>query len=76
MSDDSKQDPVEDQQPGPLALVGSIVSAAFGVQSSRNRNRDFKHGRFRNYVITALIFVGVFIAMVFAIVQLVLKQAG
>jgi len=76
MSDDSKQDPVEDQKPGPLAVVGSIVSAAFGVQSSRNRERDFKHGRFRNYVVTALIFVGLFIATVFTIVQVVLKQAG
>jgi uncharacterized membrane protein len=45
------------------------------VQSSRNRERDFKHGRFRNYVITAIIFVGLFIATVFTIVQLVLKQA-
>ncbi|MFT4920428.1 MAG: hypothetical protein ACI8RU_003063, partial [Zhongshania aliphaticivorans] len=40
------------------------------------RERDFKHGRFRNYVITAIIFVGLFIATVFTIVQLVLKQTS
>jgi uncharacterized membrane protein len=71
---DNKQP--EDSKPGIFAVVGSIISAAFGVQSSHNRERDFKHGRFRNYVVTAIIFVGLFIATVFTIVQLVLKQAG
>ncbi|MFT4918854.1 MAG: hypothetical protein ACI8RU_001472, partial [Zhongshania aliphaticivorans] len=41
MSDDKQP---EERKPGPLAVVGSIISAAFGVQSSRNRERDFKHG--------------------------------
>ncbi len=68
---DQEQDKMK--KPGPLAVIGSIISAAFGVQSSRNRERDFTHGRFRNYVITAIIFVGVFIATVFTVVQIVLK---
>ncbi|MFT6552758.1 MAG: hypothetical protein ACJA1I_002815 [Zhongshania marina] len=61
------------QRPGPLAVIGSVVAAAFGVQSSRNRERDFTHGRFRNYAITAIIFVGVFITTVFSIVKMVLS---
>ena len=61
------------QKPGPLQVIGSVISAAFGVQSSRNRERDFTHGRFRNYAITAIIFVGVFIATVFSIVKMVLS---
>ncbi|MBW2939177.1 DUF2970 domain-containing protein [Zhongshania aquimaris] len=61
------------KKPGPIAVIGSVISAAFGVQSSKNRERDFTHGRFRNYVITAIIFVGVFIATVYTIVQIVLK---
>ena len=66
----------DDQKPGPLQVIGSVISAAFGVQSSRNRERDFQHGRFRNYVIAALGFVVVFIVAVFSVVQLVLNGAN
>ena len=31
---------------GPLQVAGSVLAAAFGVQSSKNRERDFKEGRF------------------------------
>lgn len=61
------------KKPGLMAVIGSVISAAFGVQSSKNRERDFTHGKFRNYVITAVIFVGIFIASVFTVVQIVLK---
>lgn len=61
------------KKPSLIALIGSVISAAFGVQSSKNRERDFTHGKFRNYVITAIIFVGIFIASVFTVVQIVLK---
>jgi hypothetical protein len=63
----------ETKKPGLLAIIGSIISAAFGVQSSANRERDFKHGKFRNYVISAIIFVGLFIATIFTIVKIVLS---
>jgi uncharacterized membrane protein len=68
-------EPPEDKvkKPNLIAVIGSVISAAFGVQSSKNRERDFTHGKFRNYVITAIIFVGVFIASVFTVVQIVLK---
>ena len=62
------------QKPGPLQVIGSVISAAFGVQSSQNRERDFKHGRFRNYVVAAIGFVIVFIASVYTVVQLVLSN--
>jgi uncharacterized membrane protein len=61
------------KKPNLIAVIGSVMSAAFGVQSSKNRERDFTHGKFRNYVITAIIFVGIFIASVFTVVQIVLK---
>ena len=73
MTDPDKKD---EKKPGPLQVVGSVISAAFGLQSSRNRERDFQHGRFRNYVIAAVGFVMVFIVVVFSVVQMVLKSAG
>lgn len=71
---DSPQD--DEKKPGPLQVVGSVISAAFGVQSSRNRERDFKHGRFRHYVVAAIGFVAVFIAVVFSVVSVVLNNAN
>jgi hypothetical protein len=62
----------ETKKPGLLAIIGSITSAAFGVQSSANRERDVSHGQFRNYVIFAIIFVGLFIATIFTIVKIIL----
>lgn len=65
-----------EEKPGVLAVIASVFAAVFGVQSSKNRERDFKHGKFRNYVITAVIFVLLFIATVTTIVRLVLNEAG
>jgi len=76
MSENKQDEQKEERKPSTFTIVGSILSGAFGVQSSRNRERDFKHGRLRNYIITAIIFVGLFIAGVVTVVQVVLKQAG
>ncbi|CAA0089234.1 Uncharacterised protein [Zhongshania aliphaticivorans] len=58
---------------GLFAVIGSVFAAAFGVQSSKNRERDFTQGRLINYVIAGIIFVAVFIVSVFTVVQMVLK---
>ena len=39
---------------GPLQVISSVFAAAFGVQSSKNRERDFKQGRFANFVIAGI----------------------
>ncbi len=53
-------------------VVGSELSAAFGVQSSRNRERDFSRGSYRQFVIAGLIFTVLFVATLVAVVNLVL----
>lgn len=65
-----------DQPPGLLVIVRSILAAALGVQSSKNRERDFSHGKTIHFIIGGLIFTGLFIVTVVSIVRLVLKQAG
>lgn len=73
---------VEDdpQQPGKkpnlLQIIGSVLAAFFGVQNSKNRERDFKHGNHRHFIITGIVVTVVFILGVYALVQIVLKQAG
>jgi hypothetical protein len=60
----------------PLQVVSSVLAASLGVQSSKNRERDFKQGRFGVFIAAGIIFTVVFIGSVFAVVQLVLKSRG
>ena len=52
------------------------MAAAFGVQSSKNRTRDFTHGKPSQFLLLGLLFTGVFALTLFAIVKLVLYFAG
>jgi hypothetical protein len=66
----------EDNQgkaPGFFQIIQSVLAASFGVQSSKNRERDFKHGKLRVFVVAGIIFTGLFLLTVFTIVQIVLS---
>lgn len=56
----------------PLQVIGSVLAAAFGVQSNRNRERDFKHGSARAFILAGLMGTVVFILSVVLVVKLVL----
>jgi uncharacterized MAPEG superfamily protein len=58
----------------PLQVVGSVLAAALGVQSSRNRERDFKQGRAGVFIIAGLVFTALFIGGVYTVVSLVLAS--
>ena len=57
-----------------LLAIASVAAAAFGVQSQKNRDRDFKTGKFSHFVIAGLIFVAVFILSIIIVVNLVLAK--
>ena len=65
-----------EKPPGLRQIVGSVFAAAFGVQSSKNQERDFKHGKARVFIISGIVFTLLFMGTVFTVVRLVLKQAG
>ena len=78
-------DEVKDRQSGkdedskslnPLQVVASVFAAGLGVQSSKNRERDFKQGRIGVFIVAGLTFTLVFIGAVVMVVQLVLTGAG
>lgn len=75
MMSDRKQPPPE-HKPSVLQLVGSVIAAAFGVQSSRNRQRDFTHGKARNFIIAGLVFTALFVLTVYLVVSTVLEQTA
>ncbi|MBA6412203.1 DUF2970 domain-containing protein [Parahaliea sp. F7430] len=69
------QQPTEDKV-STTEVVGSILAAGFGVQSSRNRERDFKRGKFGAFLLAGVILTTVFVATLFTIVKLVVSTAG
>jgi hypothetical protein len=76
MDEPEKQAPEKKPSLNPLQVIASVFAAGLGVQSSKNRERDFKQGRAGVFIAAGLIFTLLFIGTVFTVVQLVLKGAG
>ncbi len=62
--------------PGLLAVIGSVLSAAFGVQKGARHERDFTRGRPGQYILVGLIFAVLFVLIVIGVVKVVLSAAG
>jgi hypothetical protein len=60
---------------GLLDIIKSVMAAFFGVQSNKNRERDFAHGRPIHYIIIGLVATLVFMLVVWGLVKLVLVLA-
>ena len=67
-----------DKKPSPSfgAVLASAVAAMFGVQSSKNRERDFTRGKPIHYIIVGVVLTAVFVLAVWGLVKLVLSNAG
>jgi len=66
----------EKQDVGFMQVVKSVLSGMFGVQSSKNRERDFTKGKPIHYVVVGLLFTVIFILTLVGVVKLVLHFAG
>lgn len=64
------------KEPSLWDVVKSVQAAFLGVQSSKNYERDFQHGKPYQYIIIGLIGVAIFITVIISVVMLVLKLAG
>lgn len=69
-------DEKKNRKPTFWQIVLSTLGAAFGVQSSKTRERDFQQGSIFTYIIAGVIFVALFIGVVTAIVNAVLSESG
>ena len=65
----------ENKGTGFFALIQSVLAAGFGVQSSKNRERDFKYGRAIHFIVAGLLGIALFILLVWGLVQLALRTA-
>ncbi|MCF7969415.1 MAG: DUF2970 domain-containing protein [Methylococcaceae bacterium] len=59
-------------KPSFFQVISSVVSAAFGVQSSANRERDFTGGSAKTYIVAGIVFTVIFILAIVGVVRLVL----
>lgn len=73
MNDASKK---KTDEPGFGSIVMSTLAAAFGVQSSKNRERDFVKGNFKAYVVSGLIFTVLFITTIVMLVKFLISNTG
>jgi hypothetical protein len=57
-------------------MLHSVLAAAFGVQSGKNRTRDFTHGKASHFIALGVGFTLVFILVLLGLVQLALHLTG
>lgn len=56
--------------------IASVAASFFGVQSSKNRERDFTRGKASHFIAVGFVATVVFILLVVLAVRLALRQAG
>ncbi|WP_062270188.1 DUF2970 domain-containing protein [Endozoicomonas arenosclerae] len=61
---------------GFLSTLQSALASAFGVQSDKNRERDFSEGKPAHFIIAGIIGTTLFILLLVLVVKLVLSQTG
>lgn len=69
-------EPNENKPPSLWQMLHSVGAAAFGVQSGKNRARDFTHGKPSHFIILGILFTVIFGLTLYGIVNLVLYFAG
>lgn len=74
--DKPAEDQPHDQPLGLRQMLQSVLAAAFGVQSDRNRTRDFTRGKPSHFILLGLLFTALFVLLLFAVVRLVLHVSG
>lgn len=74
-----KPTPPDPSKPAEQSLwqtIKSVAASFFGVQSSRNRERDFTKGAPRHFIAVGLGMTLLFILAVWLAVKLALRHAG
>ncbi|WP_248919574.1 DUF2970 domain-containing protein [Pseudomonas entomophila] len=56
--------------PGFWQMLQSVLAAAFGVQSGKNRARDFTYGKASHFIVMGTVFTLLFIFVLIGLVQL------
>ena len=63
-------------KPGIFSMVVSVLAAFLGVQTEKNRQRDFQHGSPKAYIIIGVILTILFVLGLVGLVNLVMAIAA
>lgn len=63
------------KKPSLLDVVKSVLASFFGVQSDKNRERDFQYGSPAQFIIVGLVLTILFIVGMLVVVKLILASA-
>ncbi|AUF95911.1 DUF2970 domain-containing protein [Pseudomonas shirazensis] len=63
-------DPSQGKPPTFWQMLHSVLAAALGVQSGKNRARDFTHGKASHFIALGVLFTLVFVLVLIGLVQL------
>lgn len=66
----------KNQKPNLLQVVSSIAAGMFGVQSQRNRQRDFSHSSPLPFILAGISFILLFVLIMVGIVTVVMKAGA
>lgn len=55
----------------PMQVIQSVIAAAIGVQSDKNRERDFKQGSATTFIVAGIIGTVLFILILVLIVSFI-----
>ncbi len=67
----NQSNPQDPKPPGLLQIIFSVLAAFLGVQSERNRERDFQHGKSTHYIVVGLIMTLLLIVALVGLVRAV-----
>lgn len=71
-----KPEQPETSRQGLLQTITSVAASFFGVQSSKNRQRDFSKGKAGHFIAVGLIMTALFVLTVWMAVRFALRSAG
>ncbi|MDI3258114.1 MAG: DUF2970 domain-containing protein [Sinobacteraceae bacterium] len=75
--DESKNPLPDDDRPVSWRqTIGSVLSAFMGVQSSKNRARDFQRGSPIRFIVVGVVMTALFVLTVWLAVRFALHAAG
>ena len=74
MSDQPSSNNEQEKPPSLWQVVCSVLSAFVGIQNSKNKERDFKHGNHKVFIGVGIVMTLVFMLTVFTVVQVVLSK--
>ena len=71
----NKGEQVEVRKPTLIDTFKSVLASFFGVQSDKNRRRDFQHGNPAQFIIVGLLLTFLFIVGMIFVVKIILVSA-